>query len=73
MKSRVAEIVDIVSLKFASDEAANLSVETSLPEVNWENLHYCHFIRIARIIQVQNQERSMRLMSNMRFLARCAY
>ena len=56
MKSWVAEIVNIVSLKFACDEAANLSVETSLPNVNWENLHYCRFIRIAHIIQVQNQE-----------------
>ena len=48
----------------------DLSVETTLPEVN---LHYCHFIRIALIIQVRNQERSMRLISNMRFLANCAY
>ena len=38
-----------------------------------QNLHYCRFIRIALIIQVQNQERSMRLISNMRFLASCAY
>ena len=93
MKSRVVEIVDIVALKFASDEAArwkvgileplfysqyelampNLSVETSLPEVNLENLHYCRFIRIALIIKVQDQERSMCLISNMRFLASCAY
>ena len=51
----------------------DLSVETSLPKVNWENLHYCRFIRIALIIQVQNQERSMRLISNMHFLASCAY
>ena len=49
----------------------NLSVKTSLPKVNRENLHYCHFIRIALIIQVQNQERSMHF--NMRFLASCAY
>ena len=45
----------------------DLSVETSLPKVKWENLHYCHFSRIALIIQVQNQEKSMRLISNMRF------
>ena len=44
----------------------------SLLEVNWENLHYCRLIRIARIIQVQNQE-SMRLINNMCFLASCAY
>ena len=39
----------------------NLSVVTSLPKVNCKNLRYCHFIRIVLIIQVQNQERSMRL------------
>ena len=50
----------------------DLSVETSLPKVNWENLHYCRFIRITLIIQMQNQE-SMRLKSNMRFLASCTY
>ena len=78
------EIVDIVSLKFASDEAAGLTswnryltcyaqpvcIETSLPKVR---KHYCCFIRIALIIQVQKQERTMRLISNMRFLASCAY
>ena len=48
----------------------DLSVETSLPKVNWENLHYCRLFRIALIIQVQNQERTMRLISNMRFLTR---
>ena len=42
----------------------DLSVETSLPKV-----HYCGFIRIALIIQVQNQKRSMRLITNMCFLA----
>ena len=48
----------------------DLSVETKLTK--WENLHYCRFIRIALIIQVQYQE-SMRLLSNMRFLASYAY
>ena len=48
-------------------------VETSLFEVNWENLHYCRLIRIAFIVQVQNQERGMCLISNMHFLASCAY
>ena len=48
----------------------DLSVETSLPKINWENSHYYRFIRIALINQVQNLERSMR---NMRFLASCAY
>ena len=51
----------------------DLSVETSLPKVNWENLHYYRFIRIPLIIRVQNQERGMHLISNMRFLASCAY
>ena len=51
----------------------NVFVETSLSQVYWENLHYCRLIRIALIIQVQNQEKSMRLISNMRFLASCAY
>ena len=45
----------------------------SLPQVNWENLHYCRLIRFALIIEVQNQERSVRLISNMRLLASCAY
>ena len=35
----------------------NMLVETGLPKVYWENLHYCHLISIALIIQVQNQEK----------------
>ena len=46
----------------------DLFVETSLL-TKWENLHYCRLIRIALIILVQIQEKSMRLISNMRFLA----
>ena len=49
----------------------DLSVETCMPKINWENLHYCRFIRVALIIQVQNQEKSTYLISNMRFLASC--
>ena len=51
----------------------DLSVETSLANIKRENLHYCCFIRILLIIQVQNQERSLRLISNMRFLASYTY
>ena len=62
MKGRVIEIVDIVSLKFASDKAAGWKIDILEP-----------LERIALVIQVQNQERSMRLISNMRFLASCTY
>ena len=53
----------------------DLSVETSLPKVNWENVHYCRFIRSVLIIQVQNQERSMRLLTHVygNSMAKIAY
>ena len=51
MKSRVVEIVDIVSLKFTSDEAAGWKVDILEP------LFYRQY---QIIIQVQNQGRSMR-------------
>ena len=43
--------------------------KTSLPKVRWKNLHCCCLIKIALTFQVQNQERSMLLISNMHFLA----
>ena len=38
-----------------------------------ENLHYRRLITVALIIQVQNQKRSICLISNMRFLDSCVY
>ena len=56
MKSQIIEIVNNVSLKFASDEAAGRKVDILEP-----------------LFYLLNLERNMRLISNMRLIASCAY